>query len=604
MRPVSETLAADGRGEAPPPAAERPVRIERAVAVAASTLLADEGDDGIDRVLDVLLEATNTDFVFLDRNVHDPERGFGFTNVAARCRPGLELPSQVADIFTFVPWSRLPHSRQRLEEGRAVAFTVDELEGAERRFYRDVVETVTRSVVKLPVGRRGRWMGVLGFARTEAGHRWSDDDLDLLGTVASLIATFWERQELDEARSTSMAAMARRIEMEHALAEAGRMLLLGHGEDSLRQALEALRRATGASFAFVNTCEDDPELGPVICSHVTVAAPGLVATAADWEYWRRVPWSRLPTAYRQVAQGRAFAFTIDELNGKERAWYEQAPTRIRSEVKIPIFIGGDLAGIIGFSDLSRARTWDRQDLLLLATAARMVGVFWDRMRAKETLEKLVRSKDEFVAAVSHELRTPLTAVVGLAQELRSDLGRFSRDELEEFVGLIADQATEVAHIVEDLLVVARADIGQVNVAPTRVEIRPELERALAAVFADGEVTVVGDPATVTADPRRLRQILRNLSTNARRYGGPRVEVRVRPGDGVTIIEVRDDGEGIPPELRERIFEPYRTAHDIMGQPASVGLGLTVSRQLARLMDGDLVYLRDGSWSVFRLTLPS
>ncbi len=599
MRPTSEPLATTSAAWE-----DRPVRIERAVAVAAATLLADEGEGGLERVLDALLEGTQADFVFLDRNVEDPDRGFGFVNVAARARSELGVPDRISEIFTFVPWSRLPHSREHLERGIPVAFSVEELEGPERHFYRHVVETVTRSVLKLPIRRGNRWMGVLGFAQTEAQHRWTPEDVDLLRTVADLIGTFWERRDLDDARSASLAAMARRIEMEHALAEAGRMLLLGYGEDSLRKALEALRRATGASFVFVNTCEDDPELGPVLGSHVTVAAPGLVATAADWEYWRRVPWSRLPTAYRYIIQGRAFAFTLEELDGAEREWYEQAPTRIRSEVKIPIFVGGELRGIIGFSDVTRARSWDRQDLLLLATAARMVGVFWERSRAKETLERLVRSKDEFVAAVSHELRTPLTAVVGLAQELRSDLDRFSRAELEEFVGLIADQATEVAYIVEDLLVVARADIGQVNVDPARVEIRPELERVLQAVFPDGGVPVTGGPATVTADPARLRQILRNLATNARRYGGPNVEVRVVSGDGATVVEVRDDGDGIPPEDREHIFEPYRTAHDQIGQPASVGLGLTVSRQLARLMDGDLEYLRDGPWSVFRLTLPS
>ena len=117
------------------------------------------------------------------------------------------------------------------------------------------------------------------------------------------------------------------------------------------------------------------------------------------------------------------------------------------------------------------------------------------------------------------------------------------------------------------------------------------------------MTITGGPASVTADPARLRQILRNLATNARRYGGPNVEVRVVAGADVTTVEVRDDGDGISPEDREHIFEPYRTAHASIGQPASVGLGLTVSRQLARLMDGDLEYERDGTWSVFRLTLP-
>ncbi len=586
-------------------AKDRQVRIEHAVAEVAASLLAGEGERSPVEALDALLEATDADFVFLDRNVdYSDGDDLSFVNVALRARPGSVVPDRTRQAFTRVPWSRLPFSRAQLEQGLPVAFSVGELEGPERDFYENVVETTASSVVKLPVRRGSRWMGVVGFAHVEPGHRWAPEDLQLLGTAAGLIAAFWERQELDEARSVTLAAMARRVEMEHALAEAGRMLLLGQGEGSIRKALEALRRASGSSFAFVNTCEDDPELGPVVCSHVTVAAPGLEALPADREYWLRVPWSRLPSAYEHVRNGRPFAFTVDELEGEEQTWYLEAPTKVRSEVKIPIFLGGELAGIIGFSDVERARRGDREDLLVLGTAARMVAVFWERTRARQTLERLIRSKDEFVAAVSHELRTPLTAVVGLAQELRRDLGRFSPSELEEFVGLIADQATEVAHIVEDLLVVARSDIGQVTVVPEPVAVRAEIERVAAAVFPDGMLPVSGDEATVVADPARLRQILRNLVTNAIRYGGSRVEAAVETDGTMTAIDVRDDGDGVPEPDREHIFEPYRSAHQRAGQPASVGLGLTVSRQLARLMGGDLVYLRDGPWSVFRLTLPS
>lgn len=584
-------------------AKDRQVRIEHAVATVAASLLAEDGDLAPVGALDALLEATDADFVFLDRNVDDGG-DLGFVNVAHRARPGSVVPEQVNRAFSKVSWAHLPFSRAQLEQGKPVAFRVDELEGPERDFYTNVVQTSASSVVKLPVRRGHRWMGVVGFAHVEPGHRWSPEDLHLLGTAAGLIATFWERREFDEARSASLAAMARRIEMEHALAEAARMLLLGEGEDSVRKALEALRRASGSSYAFVNTCEEDPEAGPVLCSHVAVAAPGLEALPADREYWRRVPWATLPTSYEHMRQGLPFAFTIDQLEGRERDWYDNAPTRIKSEVKIPIFAEGELVGIIGFSDVERARRWNREDLLVLGTAARMVAVFWERVEARQTLESLVRSKDEFVAAVSHELRTPLTAVVGLAQELRSGLERFTPDETEEFVGLIADQATEVAHIVEDLLVVARSDIGRVRVVPEPVRVRPEVERVLAAALPQRPVPVSGPDGTVVVDPARFRQILRNLITNAVRYGGDRVEVHIQGRHGGMAIEVRDDGEGVPPAEREHIFEPYQTAHRRVGQPASVGLGLTVSRQLARLMGGELLYRREEPWSIFELTLPS
>jgi signal transduction histidine kinase len=109
------------------------------------------------------------------------------------------------------------------------------------------------------------------------------------------------------------------------------------------------------------------------------------------------------------------------------------------------------------------------------------------------------------------------------------------------------------------------------------------------------------PGIVDADPIRVRQILRNLITNAIRYGGPNVHVAMTSTTGAHVVEVIDDGPGIPAEDHERIFEAYERAHATAGTPGSVGLGLTVSRTLAQLMGGSLTYHFDGR-SRFRLEL--
>ncbi len=101
----------------------------------------------------------------------------------------------------------------------------------------------------------------------------------------------------------------------------------------------------------------------------------------------------------------------------------------------------------------------------------------------------------------------------------------------------------------------------------------------------------------------MRQILRNLLTNAERYGGPNVEVTVSRGDRGIDIAVLDDGEGLPPEEWENIFQLYHRAHE-GGRSESLGIGLAVSRQLAELMGGTLEYARENGLSVFRLNLPS
>ena len=219
---------------------------------------------------------------------------------------------------------------------------------------------------------------------------------------------------------------------------------------------------------------------------------------------------------------------------------------------------------------------------------------------QDAMTEMVRAKDEFIAKVSHELRTPLTAVLGLTSELADD-NSLSETERGELMRLVAGQAEEMAYIVDDLLVAARADTGRVALDIGVVDMNASLEATL-----DGLAMRIDDLpesiSPVTADPSRVRQILRNLLTNAERYGGP--ERRVIAGtlfDNVWI-EVRDNGEGVPSEAAERIFEPYGTAHS--GFSASVGLGLSVARQLSEMMGGSLTYHRDDSETTFRLELPA
>jgi signal transduction histidine kinase len=217
---------------------------------------------------------------------------------------------------------------------------------------------------------------------------------------------------------------------------------------------------------------------------------------------------------------------------------------------------------------------------------------------EEALAELIKAKDAFIASISHELRTPLTAVLGLSHEMSSvEMGEPERMEL---MSLVSGQADEMAYIVEDLLVAARAEIGTVTIEPTTVELELELALALDGVSTTPIEAPTGLPA-VYADPMRVRQILRNLLTNLSRYGGEQRRILGgRIGDKAWI-EIRDNGPGVPPQDAERIFLPYATAHS--GVAGSVGLGLSVARQLASLMGGSLAYLRDSGESVFRLELP-
>lgn len=246
---------------------------------------------------------------------------------------------------------------------------------------------------------------------------------------------------------------------------------------------------------------------------------------------------------------------------------------------------------------------------VLASRANLELMVEERTRelseANRRLSQLIKTKDEFIASVSHELRTPLSVVVGLAAELRDQGDQFEDREYDELLDMVVDQSNDVAAIIEDLLVAARADIGTLTIAPREIKLASVVERALAPVPAEQRerIDVDLDVVFLEADPIRLTQILRNLITNAIRYGGRRTGIRASVEGDIASIDVWDDGEPLDELARKRIFEAYYSAHPAQGQPGAVGLGLTVSRNLAQRMGGDLSYAHDGRRSIFRLSLP-
>lgn len=217
----------------------------------------------------------------------------------------------------------------------------------------------------------------------------------------------------------------------------------------------------------------------------------------------------------------------------------------------------------------------------------------------ERLKELIASKSELIAAVSHELRTPLTAVVGFLDVLGEDPDA----ERAEMLRMAAEQAHEVAGIVDDLLTAARLDNRELVVRSETVDL---VAAVRAAIRSLGDPMVLpGLPAQLDGwgDASRVRQILRNLIGNAYRYGTPPVSIRSETRDGHVRIVVADRGPMIPEPVRARMFEPFFTTGVGASQPGSIGLGLAVSRRLAQRMGGDLLHLRAGGENRFILELP-
>lgn len=378
-----------------------------------------------------------------------------------------------------------------------------------------------------------------------------------------------------------------RLSKEHALARCGQELLAGTDTQAIDQALATVVEAAGVQAALVGENSHDRAQRP--CTRIT--------HATDPEDDGVIFYERQQVLRRKLLAGRPSKLTL--------------PDGRREAVAIPIFVNGAWTGLLGVvpnpgDDKEDADDDSAHDLRFLQTVATMIGAFWERRGSYERLEQLIRSKDQFLASISHEIRTPLTSVTGFSSILRDELSHLTPEEITEIIDVVDDQAQEVADIVDDLLVAARAEIDSVAVVAQPVDLQAEIESVLAGrLLSEGQqVRVSGDLCPTVADPTRVRQILRNLVTNAVRYGGSRIDISLRCDGDYEALIVSDDGPGIPPEFRNRIFDAYYTASQDNGQPHSIGLGLTVARHLARLMGGDLTLRQDLGPATFELTLPA
>jgi PAS domain S-box-containing protein len=433
----------------------------------------------------------------------------------------------------------------------------------------------------------------------DSGRELCDSSGNVVGYEGTL-EDVTERRFAEERLHAMVEAQRHRLLFEKALSACSHSLLVGTDDRAFEEALDELLEATGVNAVFVERNASDPDLGLVTNLIYEVNSE---RQPPDYERWRNIPWADMPVAHSYLSKGEPYAFEVRELDGRERELYQADITK--SELNIPIMIGDEWVGLIGFADYENERPWRSDEVSLLRTVAQMIGSFWERQRAHQKLQDLVHYKDEFVASVSHELRTPLTAVVGLAEELSRSGGEFSAEELAEFHELIAQQSREVAYIVEDLLVAARVEIDTVSIDVQPVDLDAEVSSTIKGWPSEfGGIEHRPGAVKVEADPTRFRQITRNLLTNAKRYGGEEVVVVTQANGDMGILQVRDNGSGVDPDDLERIFEPYERASDVeIVRPGSVGLGLYVSRQLARLMGGDLSCRREDDETVFELVLP-
>ncbi|HEX2093329.1 MAG TPA: HAMP domain-containing sensor histidine kinase, partial [Longimicrobiaceae bacterium] len=252
---------------------------------------------------------------------------------------------------------------------------------------------------------------------------------------------------------------------------------------------------------------------------------------------------------------------------------------------------------------------------LAETLGVQAAVALHNARLYQELKRSTEARNRFFSAMSHDLRTPIAAIVGYSELLADGIVGELAPKQQEMVERIAQVAAHLTELVNDILDLARLDAGRVELHPQPARLEELVREAVLVVESQARekqlpIRLELDPAggeTLVVDPARVRQILVNLLSNAVKFT-QRGEVRVRAGihDARAWITVQDTGPGLPEGSEEAVFGEFLQLASGRGykQEPGSGLGLAVSRRLARAMGGDLTAESiPGTGAAFTLSLP-
>ncbi|HBL18857.1 MAG: hypothetical protein A2X36_01370 [Elusimicrobia bacterium GWA2_69_24] len=291
------------------------------------------------------------------------------------------------------------------------------------------------------------------------------------------------------------------------------------------------------------------------------------------------------------------ARTLDRCN---EAGYE-------SVALLPLRFGDERLGVIQFNDprpdrftLDSIHLWERLAKCLAAALAKALAdeerasLLQRAQEARAQAEAANRSKDEFLARVSHELRTPITAILGWHWLLRS--GDLSAEEREKAMEVIARKMEAEKQIIDDLLDISGLVSGRLDIKKRTVDLGPlvaETAGGFRSEFQAKSLRLVCAPAAglfVSGDPRRLRQVIWNLVSNAVKFtpAGGTVTVLARREGGKALVSVEDTGPGISHEFYGKLFELFGQEESTLTRThGGLGLGLAIVQHLVRQHGGEV-----------------
>jgi signal transduction histidine kinase len=379
----------------------------------------------------------------------------------------------------------------------------------------------------------------------------------------------------------------------------------------------ALARERTSTAALERETRTVAELGPLLQSSLDLAEvlPAVALRLADEFALSRFSvqlvgeHGHLLDVFALGSRGREGAEVIDATPGN----IDELPAGVLGS--LPLLRAGRTIGRLCFAG---HRPLGQPQLAALSAASDLIAVatynveLFEREQASvRRLRELDQLKDAFLSTISHELRTPLTAISGFIRLLRDRWDQLREEQRKEFLDRVHGNTLSLGLLVDDLLDFARLERQALNAPPTPMNLDQQVEKTLAQlapVLGSREIVAELQPVRALANAGALERVLANLLTNAAKFSPPdsRIVVNVRANRDDATVEVVDQGSGIAPEDRERVFARfYRGESDAARGTRGAGIGLSVVRELVQQMGGTVTAMPNnphGTRMVVRLPL--
>lgn len=538
---------------------DRREAILEAVSFAAERLLASDWERELPAVIQRLGEATGISRAYVFRNVTSQDGILMQDMIAEWCAPGIHVTYGDPENHDLPYLPRWPHYIEELGAGRVMTLKRSEASGIDLE---DLDDEDILSTLFLPVLVGDRWWGYLGFDDCETERSWSRAEVDVLRAAAGILGAALGRSQTDAARIAA--------------------------EERYRVLIEQIPAIT-----YIDELEYPDQVpfptrfvSPQVRTVLGYEPEEFIEDANMWDH----------IVHPDDAEHMTYAEVVAGREGRDYS----AEYRLIAKDGRVVWVHDEARLLEGSADSRQVWHGVLYDVTALREALEREQDVVARLRALDEL------KDTFLNAVSHDLRTPVSAILGFALTLSRDEGGLEEEDKREFAERIAANARKLNRLVNDLLDLDRLTRGIIELQRRNVEVERVVARIVeeSDVGAEHPVTLDLRPTQVAVDVVKVERIVENLVLNADRHTpkGTPLHVSVRPEGDAALILVEDEGDGVPPELTETIFDAFTQAE--LGHSPGVGIGLSLVARFAALHGGRAwVEEREGGGASFRVLLP-